>query len=154
MLVKKLNPLYQTVNLERDWKEQFLLKYISMLNKITRCIFPESDDKVLNYLDEDGILVEPDYYLPIVPMILVNGGKGIGTGFSYEVLQYNLLTICNYLKNRLNGVKQEVDWTPYYENFKGSIQKMDNGKFMIKVVSALSARYKKARIANWFMDCS
>jgi DNA topoisomerase II len=108
-------------------------RYIrTMLNKITRCIFREEDDKILNYLDEDGILVEPDYYMPTIPMILVNGGKGIGTGFSYEVLQYNVLTICKYLKNRLNGVKKEVDWTPYYENFKGSIEEMDNGKFMIK----------------------
>ena len=65
-------------------------------------------------------------------MILVNGGKGIGTGFSYEVLQYNVLTICKYLKNRLKGVKEEVDWTPYYENFKGTITKMDSGKFMVK----------------------
>ena len=34
-------------------------------------------------------MVEPDYYLPIIPMVLVNGGKGIGTGFSYEGLSYN-----------------------------------------------------------------
>ena len=108
-------------------------RYIrTMLNKITRCIFPDADDKILNYLDEDGVLVEPEYYLPIIPMILVNGGKGIGTGFSYEVLQYNVLTICKYLKNRLKGVKEEVDWTPYYENFKGTITKMDSGKFMVK----------------------
>jgi len=108
-------------------------RYIrTMLNKITRCIYPEEDDKVLNYLDEDGVLVEPEYYLPTIPMILVNGGKGIGTGFSYEVLQYNVLTICKYLKNRLNGIKEEVDWTPYYENFKGTITKMCSGKFMIK----------------------
>ena len=47
-------------------------------------IFPKEDFPVLNYLDDDGTLVEPEFYVPIVPMILINGGKGIGTGFSYE----------------------------------------------------------------------
>jgi DNA topoisomerase-2 len=95
-------------------------------------LFPQEDDKILNYLNEDGILVEPDHFLPIIPMILVNGGKGIGTGFSYEVLQYNVLTITKYLKNRLKGEKQTVDWVPYYEGFKGSITKTAENKYMLK----------------------
>mgnify|MGYP003967161647 CR=1 FL=1 len=108
-------------------------RYIyTVLNTLTRMLFPQEDDKILNYLNEDGILVEPDHFLPIIPMILVNGGKGIGTGFSYEVLQYNVLTITKYLKNRLKGEKQTVDWVPYYEGFKGSITKTAENKYMLK----------------------
>ena len=43
-----------------------------MLNKLTRFIFPEGDDNVLNYLDDDGTPVEPDFYLPILPMTYTN----------------------------------------------------------------------------------
>ena len=72
--------------------------YYTALNPLTRYIYPENDDKILNYLDDDGTKVEPDFYLPIIPMILVNGGKGIGTGFSYEGLCYNVKSIITYLK--------------------------------------------------------
>ena len=79
-------------------------RYIfTLLNKLTRTIFPEADDKVLNYLDDDGTPVEPDFYLPILPMILVNGGKGIGTGFSQDVMSYNVKSLCQYIRNMLKG---------------------------------------------------
>jgi DNA topoisomerase-2 len=58
----------------------------------------------LNYLNDDGLSVEPDYYLPNIPMILVNGGKGIGTGYSYEGLCYNPKQIMQFIKNKIKGV--------------------------------------------------
>ena len=61
-------------------------------------IFPESDDKVLKYLDDDGTPVEPIYYIPIIPMILVNGSKGIGTGFSTDIMCYHPLQLISKLK--------------------------------------------------------
>ena len=58
-------------------------RYIyTQLNSITRKIFPVEDDAILEYLDDDGLIVEPIYYVPIIPMILVNGTKGIG--FHYQ----------------------------------------------------------------------
>jgi DNA topoisomerase-2 len=58
----------------------------------------------LNYLNDDGLSVEPDYYLPNIPMVLVNGGKGIGTGYSYEGLCYNPKQIMQFIKNKIKGV--------------------------------------------------
>ena len=47
-------------------------RYIfTLLNKITRTIFQQTDDNVLEYLNDDGVSVEPIYYAPIIPMILV-----------------------------------------------------------------------------------
>jgi DNA topoisomerase-2 len=71
------------------------------MNKITRSIFIPHDDNVLTYLDDDGIMVEPKYYAPIIPMVLVNGSKGIGTGFSTEILCYDAREIIKYLKFKL-----------------------------------------------------
>ena len=78
-------------------------------------------------MDDDGTGVEPDYYLPIIPMILVNGGKGIGTGFSYEGMCYEVSSIITYIKNKLlNKPLNEIE--PFYEGFKGTIKKIDDIK--------------------------
>ena len=128
------------------------------LNPLTKYIFPEQDTPLLNYLDDDGFMVEPDYYLPIIPMILVNGGKGIGTGYSYEGLCYNPKQIIKYIKNKINNVEHEnnVDIRPYYENFKGSIIKLNATKFMIKgcyqIVSSNSIRITELPIGSWTVN--
>jgi len=59
------------------------------LNKVTRFIFPEADDHTLTYIEDDGQMVEPQYYMPIIPMILVNGCQGIGTGWSTFIPNFN-----------------------------------------------------------------
>jgi DNA topoisomerase II len=110
-------------------------RYIfTALNKITRTIFPAVDDNVLNYLDDDGTMVEPQFYAPIIPMVLVNGSKGIGTGFSTNIMCYNPLEIIDYLKVKLadKGLVLENDFVPYYEGFQGTIEKVADKKFVIK----------------------
>ena len=110
-------------------------RYIfTCLNRITRTLFPVTDDPILQYLNDDGLLVEPLFYAPIIPMVLINGSKGIGTGFSTDVMCYNPLDIIHYLKCKLSLTSSEDDYEfiPYYEGFKGSIQKISEGKFMIK----------------------
>jgi hypothetical protein len=61
-------------------------RYIfTQLNPITRHIFPEADDAVLKYINDDGTIVEPEFYSPIIPFALINGISGIGTGFSCNI---------------------------------------------------------------------
>ena len=113
-------------------------RYIfTFLNKITRSLFPESDDAILKYLDDDGQLVEPVFYAPIIPMILVNGSKGIGTGFSTDIMCYHPLNIIDYLTAKLTTIADEdqIEFMPYYEGFKGSITKIastSTSKYLIK----------------------
>jgi DNA topoisomerase-2 len=109
-------------------------RYIfTRLEKIARLIFPEQDDNILNYLNDDGTPVEPQFYVPIIPMVLINGSKGIGTGFSTDIMCYNPLTIIHYLKNKLHGFDTtEVEFMPYYEGFTGETVKINDSKFMFK----------------------
>jgi DNA topoisomerase-2 len=108
-------------------------RYIfTQLNKLTRSIFPPEDDNILTYLNDDGSPVEPIYYSPIIPMILVNGSKGIGTGFSTDIMCYNPLQIIDYLNNKLSDIENNIEFIPYYEGFEGQITKISNEKFLIK----------------------
>jgi DNA topoisomerase-2 len=112
-------------------------RYIfTQLNQITRYIYRKEDDPVLEYLEDDGDPVEPRYYVPIVPMVLVNGGKGIGTGFSTDILSYNIDTLINILKSKLELESNEIDneLSPFYKNFEGSCEKIDDKRYIVKGV--------------------
>jgi DNA topoisomerase-2 len=105
-------------------------RYIfTQLNKLTRLIYRQEDDAVLTYIDDDGQMVEPIYYAPAIPMILVNGTKGIGTGFSTEVLQYNPLHIIAYVRAMLatTSVADRPVIEPYFKGFKGTIRNIGSG---------------------------
>ena len=69
-------------------------------------------------------------------MILVNGSKGIGTGFSTDIMCYNPLEVIEYIKNKLLKIELEAptEFIPYYEGFKGTISKINTEKFLVKGV--------------------
>jgi len=108
-------------------------RYIfTCLNPLTRDIYKKEDENILEYLEDDGTPVEPIYYAPIIPMILVNGTKGIGTGFSTDIIPHDPLDIIEYLKNKLNKIDKEIEIKPYYEGFTGEIIKISDKKYLIK----------------------
>lgn len=102
------------------------------LNKITRMIFKKEDDTILNYLNDDGTLVEPIYYLPILPMILVNGTKGIGTGFSTDIPCFNPHELIDYIQQKMINKDHSYDFVPYYKGFTGTIEKENDTRFITK----------------------
>jgi len=128
-------------------------RYIfTLLSKLTRLIFKEEDNAILNYQNDDGQQIEPEYYVPIIPMILVNGGIGIGTGYSTNIPQYNPSDIINICKIICNAIKlsdvtlnslEDIETiyntinileineiTPYYLGFKGSIVKAEKNSYI------------------------
>merc|ERR1719375_16155 len=65
-------------------------RYIyTRLSPQARLIFPPVDDQIVSYLDEDGQRIEPQWYVPVLPMVLVNGASGIGTGWSTDIPNYD-----------------------------------------------------------------
>ena len=132
-------------------------RYIfTMLNPLTRSIFPEADDYVLNYQNDDGTIVEPDYYVPIIPFALINGISGIGTGFSCSIVPYNPSTIIEYLKSKLTKKDiSHIEFLPYYEGFKGTISKIADQKYLIKGVYEKIAddkiRITELPVGTWTM---
>jgi DNA topoisomerase-2 len=131
-------------------------RYIfTMLNSLTRYLFPEADDAILNYLDDDGTVVEPEYYVPIIPFALINGISGIGTGFSCNIAPYNPKTIIQYLKNKLSKQSNNIEFVPYYEGFKGTIHKIAEQKYLIKglyeKISDDKIRITELPVGTWTM---
>ena len=88
----------------------------------TRKIFDPEDNAVLTYMMDDGQKVEPEYYAPILPMILVNGAEGIGTGFSCYVPPFNPEIVKHNIQCALKQVEM-APMVPYFKGFKGSIKK-------------------------------
>jgi DNA topoisomerase-2 len=125
--------------------ERYIFTY---LNKVTRLIFPPKDDLILKYLDDDGIPVEPIFYAPIIPMVLVNGTKGIGTGFSTDILCYNPKDIIEYLKFKLTTSSTfSKEFIPYYQGFTGTIEKIEENKEFVSVKKFL-IKGKYLKLAN------
>lgn len=105
-------------------------RYIfTYLNKLTEKIFIKDDDELLEYLEDDGEKIEPLFYLPIIPMILVNGSEGIGTGFSTLVPTYDLYEIVKWFKNKLEN-KSVINLEPKVNNYKGTIIKYDETTYI------------------------
>lgn len=133
-------------------------RYIfTLLNSLTRYIFPEADDAVLTYKDDDGTLVEPEYYVPIIPFCLMNGISGIGTGFSCEIPSYNPKDIISYLKSKLVSSSNinSIEFIPYYEGFQGTVEKIGEQKYLIKgkyeVISEDKIKISELPIGTWTM---
>jgi DNA topoisomerase-2 len=92
---------------------------------LTRFIYRPEDDSLLTYLQDDGESIEPEFYVPIIPMILVNGATGIGTGFSSTVLCYNPLDITKCIRQWMKNKSVDEDILPWYRDFTGKIEKTD-----------------------------
>jgi DNA topoisomerase-2 len=129
-------------------------RYIfTQLNSITRLLFHSEDDAILEYLDDDGQLVEPTFYAPIVPLVLINGTKGIGTGFSTDIMCHNPLQVIDYIRNILAGVDQaeRVRIEPYYRGFAGTITLVSTSgpsKYLIRGVHGVYPEKKQVRVTE------
>ena len=107
-------------------KDASQTRYIfTRLTKEARCVFDAKDDAILNYLDDDGRSIEPDFYMPTIPMVLVNGTEGIGTGFSCYVPPFNPKDIKQNILNVIGG-KAIKRMKPWFRGFKGRIFEQDD----------------------------
>lgn len=103
-------------------------RYIfTRLANITRRIYHAADDPLLSYLSEEGQTIEPEYYAPILPMVLVNGAEGIGTGWSTSIPNYNPRDIAINLMRMLDG-EECGPLTPWYSGFNGNVEESISSK--------------------------
>ena len=91
------------------------------MSPLARLIFNPNDDPILNHLTDDNQKIEPEWYIPIIPMVLVNGADGIGTGWSTKIPNYDPREIVKNLRRMLNGQDPE-EMSPWFKGFTGTIE--------------------------------
>jgi DNA topoisomerase-2 len=102
-------------------------------------LFDPNDSAVLTYLSDDGKQIEPEFFVPILPTVLINGTEGIGTGFSCYVPPYNPKDIANNITNFLQG-KPLAKMVPWFRGFKGCVtqDEDDSHAWVMKGVHSVS----------------
>jgi DNA topoisomerase-2 len=111
-------------------KDHASARYIfTKLENITEKIFREEDEFILKYINEDGHIIEPIYYAPIIPTVLINGSDGIGTGYSSKLCTFNPKDIIKNIRRLLNGEVVEP-MTPWFKGFNGTVEKESERRFI------------------------
>lgn len=129
--INLLMPIGQFGSRIHGGKDAGQSRYIhTMLSKECCNIFKKEDRNILNYLDDDGTSIEPQFYIPTIPMILVNGALGIATGFSTNIPCFNPNDITEVLKLLIkNENVDNYELKPWYKGFNGEIFKKEDKYF-------------------------
>ena len=127
-----LKPNGQFGTRNKAGKDSASPRYIwTKLEDLTSIIFNSNDEMILSNQYEDGNMIEPEYYAPIIPMVLINGAEGIGTGFSTKIPPYNPLDIIRNLKRIIKG-KEMKQYNPWWKGFMGTVTKIDDMSYEIR----------------------
>lgn len=89
-----------------------------------RAIYRKEDDNILEHHYSDDRKIEPINYLPILPMVIINGSIGIGTGYACKILNYNPKDIRANIIAELNDKRMKA-LLPWYRGFKGEIKRVE-----------------------------
>ena len=102
--INLLTPAGQFGTRNEGGKDASSPRYISTrITRVARCIFRPEDDALLTPLTDDGSPIEPAFYLPVIPMVLVNGGAGVGTGWSTKIPAHDPRAIIAILRRLIRG---------------------------------------------------
>lgn len=90
--------------------------------KYLNSLFLKQDNDILISQEFEGDKIEPRFFVPTLPLLLINGSEGISSGFAQKILGRNIKDIKNYIQNSITGSKKRVDLTPYFEGFCGAVE--------------------------------
>uniref|UniRef100_A0A7N8WP82 DNA topoisomerase 2 n=1 Tax=Mastacembelus armatus TaxID=205130 RepID=A0A7N8WP82_9TELE len=129
--VNILQPLGQFGTRINGGKDAASPRYIfTMLSPLAKLLFPAVDSNLLKFLYDDNQKVEPEWYIPIIPMVLVNGAEGIGTGWACKIPNYDPREIVNNINRMLNH-QDPLPMLPSYKNFKGVIHELGQNQYLV-----------------------
>lgn len=126
-----LQPLGQFGTRINGGKDAASPRYIfTMLSPLAKLLFPSVDSNLLKFLFDDNQKVEPEWYIPIIPMVLVNGAEGIGTGWACKIPNYDPREIVNNINRMLNH-QDPLPMLPSYKGFKGVIHELGQNQYLV-----------------------
>lgn len=150
--INLLKPVGQFGSRLMGGKDSASPRYIhTYLEEIVSKIFRKEDANLLTYVDDDGELVEPEYYLPVVPLLAINGCIGIGTGYSTDIPPYKPDDIVCLLQHRLQGSIETLadrPLDPWWFGFRGALERLDEQTWITKGVYELDDAKKTVTITE------
>ena len=155
--INLLEPVGQFGTRLHGGKDSSSPRYIfTHLTKAFKDIFNENDFHLLEYLNDDGQEIEPKFYVPTLPMILINGACGIGTGFSTDVPCFNPDDIKERLLKLVDDEDSDIpEMIPWYKGFTGKIKKIEENKWTTHgtyFVKANTITITELPIGTWTND--
>lgn len=107
-------------------------RYIfTKLSKNFRQYFRKEDDIILEHLYEDEYKIEPNFFIPVLPGVLLNSTQGIGTGFASMILSRDPQELASYIKDKMSGKTCKYALLPYFSGFKGTVERVEENKYKI-----------------------
>lgn len=148
-----LQPLGQFGTRLHGGKDSASPRYIfTMLSPLARLVFPAVDDNLLKYNVDDNQRVEPEWYMPIIPTLLVNGGEGIGTGWASKIPNYDIREIVNNIHRLLDG-DEPLPMLPSYKGFKGTIEQVLDNQFIntgeVAIIDSTTIEISELPVKSW-----
>lgn len=118
-------------------------RYIhTRLSPFARRVFNPLDEPNLKHNIEDGKPIEPETYAPVIPMLLVNGADGIGTGWSTSIPNYHPSEIVRNIKRRMGRMEGEEGiespfetMTPWFRGWKGTAVPAENNRYQFNGIA-------------------
>ncbi|VTJ79892.1 Hypothetical predicted protein [Marmota monax] len=148
-----LQPIGQFGTRLHGGKDSASPRYIfTMLSPLARLLFPPKDDHTLKFLYDDNQRVEPEWYIPIIPMVLINGAEGIGTGWSCKIPNFDVREVVNNIRRLMDG-EEPLPMLPSYKNFKGTIEELAPNQYVINgeiaILNSTTIEISELPIRTW-----
>ncbi|XP_051522968.1 DNA topoisomerase 2-alpha-like isoform X2 [Myxocyprinus asiaticus] len=148
-----LQPLGQFGTRLHGGKDSASPRYIfTMLSSLTRLLFPAVDDNLLKYNYDDNLRVEPEWYIPIIPLVLANGAEGIGTGWASRMPNYDVREIINNIHRLLNG-EEPLPMLPSFRGFKGTIEELTRNQYVnngeVAIIDSTTIEITELPVKTW-----
>lgn len=148
-----LQPLGQFGTRLHGGKDSASPRYIfTMLSPLARHLFPQMDENLLKYNYDDNQRVEPEWYIPIIPTVLVNGADGIGTGWASRIPNYDIREIVDNIHRMLNG-EEPQPMLPNYKNFRGTIDQVMDNQFLnsgeVAIIDSETIEISELPVKTW-----
>ncbi|XP_007465261.1 PREDICTED: DNA topoisomerase 2-alpha [Lipotes vexillifer] len=148
-----LQPIGQFGTRLHGGKDSASPRYIfTMLSPLARLLFPPKDDHTLKFLYDDNQRVEPEWYIPIIPMVLINGAEGIGTGWSCKIPNFDVREVVNNIRRLMDG-EEPLPMLPSYKNFKGTIEELAPNQYVISgemsILNSTTIEISELPIRTW-----
>ncbi|KAF8912885.1 DNA topoisomerase II [Gymnopilus junonius] len=119
---------------------------------LARVVYNAADDQLLNPQKDDNTPIEPEFYMPIVPLVLINGAEGIGTGWSTSVPCHNPVDIVTNIRRLMND-EEMMPMVPWWRGFKGEIKPVAKHKYdvfgVIKKLNDTTVEITELPIHKW-----